>query len=172
MAIPVRRMNPISVITHWIKGDLGIITEETFVIETPKPVTVGDIVLDDELGRMLKEKFGIEIYDAQDAAHTAIDSTWLLTVCLPAWTRNRERRGLLAYQDQNDCDNRAFAFWQFVCELWAIHDIYGQAPAMGIVKHLNPGHVLNHVLTERGIICVDVQRGEVPQHPDTYKVAI
>jgi hypothetical protein len=168
----MKRMSPIDVAIHWWKDDLGIITPDMFVIETPKPVTYGDIVLGPDLMIMLKEKFGIDPYDAQDVAHTAIDSAWLLNVCLLAWTRNRERRGLLEHKEQNDCDNRAYSFWQYVCELWAIHDIYGQAPAMGIVKHLNPGHVLNHVLTERGIICVDVQRGEVPQHPDTYKVAI
>ena len=142
--------------------------ERLYEIEDPKPITYGDIIMNADLMVSLEEHFGVRPYDAQDVAHTAIDSTWLLEVWLPAWNRNRERRGLRKHSEQNDCDNRAFAFWQDTCVLWAIHQIYGQAPAMGVVKV--PGHVLNWVETERGKLCVDVQIGEVPRHSNTYKV--
>ena len=145
--------------------------DDELIVVPRLPVEVyGGFRLGDDLMKLLEEEYGVEPYDAQDMGHQAVCHDWLEKSWFK-WQYVRKQRGILEHTTRNDCDNRAFNFWQWNCELFAQDSsLESQAPSMGIIKHLNPGHVINWVETDRGFECFDAAIGFVSKPDHIYKV--
>ena len=108
--------------------------------------------------------------DSQGSTYKAIRRDWILEThdYFNSWLQVLD---LGHYRYEWQCNNYAESWWMFVQVCHAQQNKAGsELPACGYLKHLNPGHACNFVITEQGFEVWDSILGFVPWNTETYDI--